>query len=119
MRSVVVTGASTGIGWAIAKDLIGRGYRVFGSVRKQADADRLIAELGPNVAPLLFDVTDEAAVKAAADVVEKAPAPARRASANLTPLDAQADTAPAPAAGSGIFDLGRLEKLLCTLEQGH
>jgi NAD(P)-dependent dehydrogenase (short-subunit alcohol dehydrogenase family) len=69
MRSVVVTGASTGIGWAIAKDLIGRGYRVFGSVRKQADADRLIAELGPNVSPLLFDVTDEAAVKAAADVV--------------------------------------------------
>lgn len=69
MRSVVVTGASTGIGWAIAKDLIGRGYRVFGSVRKQADGDRLIAEFGPNVSPVLFDVTDEAAVKAAADVV--------------------------------------------------
>lgn len=66
MRSVVVTGASTGIGWAIAKFLIGRGYRVFGSVRKQADADRLTGEFGPNCMPLLFDVTDEAAVLAAA-----------------------------------------------------
>lgn len=66
MRSVVVTGASTGIGWAIAKFLIGRGYRVFGSVRKQADADRLTGEFGQNCMPLLFDVTDEAAVLAAA-----------------------------------------------------
>jgi NAD(P)-dependent dehydrogenase (short-subunit alcohol dehydrogenase family) len=66
MRSVVVTGASTGIGWATAKLLIGRGYRVFGSVRKQADADRLNGEFGANFTPLLFDVTDEAAVLAAA-----------------------------------------------------
>ena len=56
MRSVVVTGASTGIGWAIAKFLIGRGYRVFGSVRKQADADRLTSEFGANVTPLLFGI---------------------------------------------------------------
>ena len=41
MRSVVITGASTGIGWASAKMLLDRGFRVFGSVRKQADADRL------------------------------------------------------------------------------
>lgn len=72
MRSVVVTGASTGIGWAIAKDLIGRGYRVFGSVRKQADGDRLSGEFGPSFTPLLFDVTDEAAVKAAAHKVREA-----------------------------------------------
>jgi NAD(P)-dependent dehydrogenase (short-subunit alcohol dehydrogenase family) len=65
MRSVVVTGASTGIGWATAKLLIDRGFRVFGSVRKQADADRLKAEFGANFTPLLFDVTDEAAVLAA------------------------------------------------------
>jgi NAD(P)-dependent dehydrogenase (short-subunit alcohol dehydrogenase family) len=66
MRSVVVTGASTGIGWATAKFLIGRGFRVFGSVRKQADAERLREEFGPNFTPLLFDVTDETAVLAAA-----------------------------------------------------
>ena len=41
MQSVVITGASTGIGWATAKLLLDRGFRVFGSVRKQADADRL------------------------------------------------------------------------------
>ncbi len=62
MQSVVITGASTGIGWATAKLLLDRGFRVFGSVRKQADADRLGREFGANFTPLLFDVTDEAAV---------------------------------------------------------
>jgi NADP-dependent 3-hydroxy acid dehydrogenase YdfG len=36
MQSVVITGASTGIGHASAKFLLDKGYRVFGSVRKQA-----------------------------------------------------------------------------------
>jgi NAD(P)-dependent dehydrogenase (short-subunit alcohol dehydrogenase family) len=72
MRSVVVTGASTGIGWATAKLLLTRGFRVFGSVRKPADADRLRGEFGANFTPLLFDVTDEAAVLAAAREVRAA-----------------------------------------------
>ena len=72
MQSVVITGASTGIGHACAKLLLGKGYRVFGSVRKQADADRLKSEFGANFTPLLFDVTDEAAVLAAARDVRAA-----------------------------------------------
>jgi NAD(P)-dependent dehydrogenase (short-subunit alcohol dehydrogenase family) len=72
MRSVVVTGASTGIGWATAKLLLHKGFRVFGSVRKQADAARLKSEFGSNFIPLLFDVTDEAAVLAAAREVRAA-----------------------------------------------
>jgi NAD(P)-dependent dehydrogenase (short-subunit alcohol dehydrogenase family) len=72
MRSVVVTGTSTGIGWGIAKVLTTKGFRVFGSVRKKADADRLSAELGSRFVPLLFDVTDEAAVQAAATEVRAA-----------------------------------------------
>jgi NAD(P)-dependent dehydrogenase (short-subunit alcohol dehydrogenase family) len=72
MQSVVITGASTGIGWATAKLLLTRGFRVFGSVRKQADADRLTSEFGANFTPLLFDVTDEAAVRAAAREVRAA-----------------------------------------------
>ena len=62
MKSIVVTGASTGIGWGCVKVLTGKGFHVFGSVRKKADADRLSAEFGAAFTPLLFDVTDEAAV---------------------------------------------------------
>jgi NAD(P)-dependent dehydrogenase (short-subunit alcohol dehydrogenase family) len=72
MQSVVITGASTGIGFAAAKLLLARGFRVFGSVRKQADADRLTSEFGANFIPLVFDVTDEAAVFAAAREVRAA-----------------------------------------------
>jgi NAD(P)-dependent dehydrogenase (short-subunit alcohol dehydrogenase family) len=66
MQSVVVTGVSTGIGWAITKVLIQHGFRVFGSVRKTQDAERLSKEFGERFVPLIFDVTDEAAVQAAA-----------------------------------------------------
>ena len=72
MKSVVVTGVSTGIGWGIAKVLTGQGIRVFGSVRQQADADRLRQEFGDRFIPLVFDVTDETAVRAAATEVDQA-----------------------------------------------
>jgi NAD(P)-dependent dehydrogenase (short-subunit alcohol dehydrogenase family) len=70
--NVVITGVSTGIGFDAARLLIERGYRVFGSVRSQADADRIGAALGPHFTPLLFDVTDEAAIGAAAEKVRDA-----------------------------------------------
>ncbi|HTQ13761.1 MAG TPA: SDR family NAD(P)-dependent oxidoreductase [Rhizomicrobium sp.] len=72
MKSAVVTGASTGIGWGCTRILIRKGFRVFGSVRKQADADRLSKEFGANFTPLMFDVTDAAAVKAGAGQVAAA-----------------------------------------------
>jgi NAD(P)-dependent dehydrogenase (short-subunit alcohol dehydrogenase family) len=71
-KSVVVTGASTGIGWAVAQVLTKRGFHVFGSVRKAADAERLTAAFGQAVTPLVFDVTNESAVRAAARAVEVA-----------------------------------------------
>lgn len=72
MQSVVITGVSTGIGWGAAKVLLGKGYRVFGSVRRQADADRLCKEFGPQFVPLIFDVTDAQAVRQAAEQVRQA-----------------------------------------------
>jgi NAD(P)-dependent dehydrogenase (short-subunit alcohol dehydrogenase family) len=72
MKSVVVTGSSTGIGWGIAKVLVGNGFRVFGSVRKAADGERLQKEFGPNFVPVIFDVTDPAAVAKGAEQVAAA-----------------------------------------------
>ncbi|HEY4168144.1 MAG TPA: SDR family NAD(P)-dependent oxidoreductase [Reyranella sp.] len=71
-NSVVVTGASTGIGWGCVRILTAAGFHVFGSVRKSADAERLTKEFGANATPLLFDVTDEVAVTEAARKVEAA-----------------------------------------------
>ncbi|MGC1521871.1 MAG: SDR family NAD(P)-dependent oxidoreductase [Steroidobacteraceae bacterium] len=72
MNAVVVTGASTGIGWGCVKVMIASGLRVFGNVRKQQDAERLSNEFGANFSPLIFDVTDAAAVGAASRQVEAA-----------------------------------------------
>lgn len=68
-KSIVITGVSSGVGLAAARAFLAGGYRVFGSIRREADAEQLRAELGPDFMPLLFDVTDaEAVARAAADV---------------------------------------------------
>lgn len=71
MQSIVVTGVSTGIGWGVTKVSIQNGLRVFGSVRKTQDAERLKAEFGEAFIPLIFDVTDEKNVHAAAKQVRE------------------------------------------------
>ena len=68
-KDVVVTGVSTGIGWGTTKVLLSKGFRVFGSVRKQGDADRLQKEFGNAFVPLLMDITDADAVHQAAHKV--------------------------------------------------
>jgi NAD(P)-dependent dehydrogenase (short-subunit alcohol dehydrogenase family) len=70
-KSVVVTGASTGIGWAISKVLLARNFQVYGTVRKPGDAARLQREFGSDFFPLLLDVTDESAVCSAAEQVKE------------------------------------------------
>jgi NAD(P)-dependent dehydrogenase (short-subunit alcohol dehydrogenase family) len=77
MPDVVVTGASTGIGFAACQVLVRHGFRVFGSVRTQADADRLKGQLGTSYAPLIFDVTDPDSVNQAAAAVKQATAEQR------------------------------------------
>ena len=70
-HSAVITGVSTGIGYATAKLLVERGFQVFGSVRSEADAERIAQEFGPNYCPLIMDVTDETAVRRSADTVRE------------------------------------------------
>jgi len=70
--SVVVTGVSSGIGNGTTRVLLARGYRVFGSVRRADDAKRLSARFGGKFTPLIFDVTDEEAVRRAAEATRAA-----------------------------------------------
>jgi len=64
-RTVLVTGASTGIGRAVCVDLATQGWRVFGSVRREQDAEAFAAATPANaiaMTPLRFDVTDREAI---------------------------------------------------------
>lgn len=54
-HTVLITGASTGIGLATAKTLVERGYRVLAGARKQEDLDKLEKEIG--AIPIRLDVT--------------------------------------------------------------
>jgi len=72
LHSVVVTGVSSGIGWAITDSLTKKGFRVFGSVRSERDADRLLCAFKENVVPLVFDVADIEAVASARRQVQDA-----------------------------------------------
>jgi NAD(P)-dependent dehydrogenase (short-subunit alcohol dehydrogenase family) len=56
MKSVLITGASTGIGEACVIYLAERGWRVFAGVRRKADAERLGAT--SNTTPVILDVTN-------------------------------------------------------------
>lgn len=62
MHYVLITGVSTGIGYTLAKILIGKGFSVIGSVRKKSDGERLEKELGEAFQFVIFDVTDGQAV---------------------------------------------------------
>lgn len=64
-RSVVVTGASTGIGRATVAELVSQGFTVWATVRREVDAEALVAELGPAVTPVVLDLTDHDSVRAA------------------------------------------------------
>ena len=70
MKKVVITGVSTGIGYSSAKILCDSGYRVFGSVRKQEDAEKVTSEFGANFTPLIFDVTDSKGIQENAQIVK-------------------------------------------------
>lgn len=67
-RGVLVTGASTGIGFACARTLAARGFIVFAGVRSEADAQR-VAQLHGNVRSLRLDVTVREEVAAAAQEI--------------------------------------------------
>lgn len=64
MKSVLVTGCSTGIGACVARGLAVRGWQVFATARKAEDVERLRAE---GMESLLLDLNDTDSIRAAVD----------------------------------------------------
>lgn len=70
MKSIVITGASSGIGRATALRLAGKGWRVFAAVRKDSDAEALQAE--GRLETTILDVTDRESIsREARDVADR------------------------------------------------
>jgi NAD(P)-dependent dehydrogenase (short-subunit alcohol dehydrogenase family) len=72
MKTVVITGASTGIGEATALYLAKHGWRVYAGVRKQADADALSASSEGDIRPLILDVTRQEHLQTSVRTVSEA-----------------------------------------------
>ena len=71
-KTVLVTGASSGIGRACALRLDRAGWQVFATVRKDSDANRLQSEASARLQTVLLDVTNAIQVEETAHVVAKA-----------------------------------------------
>lgn len=71
MRSIVITGASSGIGAACALHLDAQGMKVFAGVRSEAAAERIAEAASPSLVPLRLDVTKQGTITRAAAQVAK------------------------------------------------
>ena len=71
-KTVVITGASTGIGRACALLLDGRGWEVYAGVRKKEDAASLEAEASDRLTSVMLDVADQGSVDVAALTIGEA-----------------------------------------------
>ena len=71
MRSVLVTGVSTGIGKAIAEELLKNDFLVIGSVRKKNDAEYFEENYKNNFKSIILDVTKKKDIENAKKEVEK------------------------------------------------
>ncbi len=68
-NTIVITGASTGIGAACALILDKLGYFVFAGVRKNEAAEKLQEQASPKLKPIFLDVTDSASIQSAVETV--------------------------------------------------
>lgn len=69
--TVLITGASTGIGRGTALRLAGSGWTVLAGVRRIEDGDALVAVSGERVVPIILDVTDAQQIAQAAERVNE------------------------------------------------
>jgi len=68
--TVLITGSSTGIGFACATYLDKQGFKVFAGIRNAADAGKLKASASDRLTPILLDVTNPESIQKAFDFVK-------------------------------------------------
>ena len=68
--AVLITGASSGIGFATAVRLARRGTIVFAGIRRQVDGEALLRENSDRIKPMLLEVTDELSLQRARTRIE-------------------------------------------------
>lgn len=57
-KSVVITGASSGIGRTCVLQMSKAGWQIFATVRKAEDRNKLLDANIPNVSPVMMDIED-------------------------------------------------------------
>jgi NAD(P)-dependent dehydrogenase (short-subunit alcohol dehydrogenase family) len=63
LKTILITGASSGIGFAASISLARKGYSVYAGVRKESDA-RTLSEQSSLITPVMLDVTRERDIQA-------------------------------------------------------
>mgnify|MGYP002640126334 CR=1 FL=1 len=70
-KTILITGASSGIGRATALHLAQLGFKVYAGVRKESDANSLKDEASELLQPIFVDVADHTSILAAAQTISK------------------------------------------------
>jgi NAD(P)-dependent dehydrogenase (short-subunit alcohol dehydrogenase family) len=71
MKNIFITGVSSGIGKDAVRYLINKGFRVHGSVRKNEDADDMVASYGDAFVPYILDVTVKESIYKARNILKE------------------------------------------------
>ena len=106
MKTILVTGTSSGIGWDIVRALVQNQFRVIATVRKQSDADKLKGNFSDQVFPIVVDLMQ---LEQVSEIAEKIKSELR-----IDRLDGLVNNAGMALAGPFLDqDFAEIEKTIC------
>ncbi len=117
----IVTGASSGIGRAVAANIARRGHRVVAVARSEGPLTALASQCGPHVSVVPADVASEEGIAAVVDAVRDTMVIAGvvHGAASLVPLEVYADVDPGELAGHFAVHVAAPIALCQAVAKGH